>query len=372
MPRLDLVKKTRVIRSPRVIQLEGMFGMSAETTSRQQWTVDLPIEKNEWNIGLIVGPSGCGKTTIARECFKNEIIREFNWYKQKSIIDSFPEEMGIKEITSLLSSVGFSSPPGWLRPFNALSNGEQFRVTMARALAEQSKTVVIDEFTSVVDRTVAKVGSCAIARAVRKRKQKFVAVSCHFDIIEWLNPDWIYLPATSEFQWRSERQSRPPVTLEIINVHRDAWKIFRKHHYLDSTIQKTANCFLALVDGQPTAFTAVIHFPHRQSSSFREHRTVCLPDFQGIGIGNALSEFVASLYACRKKYTSVTGHPAMIQHRAKSKHWQMTRKPSSVSRQMGLEKNGKRRIASSYGRITAGFLYCGPRREQEARQFGLI
>ncbi|WP_417379370.1 ABC transporter ATP-binding protein [Gimesia sp.] len=372
MPRLDFVKKTRIIRSPRVIQLEGMFGLTSEKTSRQQWTVDMPIEKSEWHVGLIVGPSGCGKTSIASECFKNEMVRDFNWYQQKSIMDSFPVEMGIKEITTLLSSVGFSSPPGWLRPFHALSNGEQFRVSMARAIAELPGLVVVDEFTSVIDRTVARIGSCAIAKTVRKRGQQFVAVSCHFDIIEWLDPDWIYLPATNEFQWRSERQSRPPVTLEIINVHRDAWKLFRKHHYLDSTIQKSANCFVALVEGQPAAFTAVIHFPHRHSPSFREHRTVCLPDFQGVGIGNALSEYVASLYSCRKRYTSVTGHPAMIQHRAKSKHWRMTRKPSGVSRQKGLELNRKRRITSSHGRMTAGFLYCGPRREKEARDFGLI
>ncbi|HCO24594.1 MAG: ABC transporter ATP-binding protein [Gimesia sp.] len=372
MPRLDLIKKTRVIRSPRVIQLEGMFDLPTEKTSRQQWAVDMPIEDDDWNVGLIVGPSGCGKTSIARECFKNEMVSDFSWFQQKSIIDSFPEEMGIKEITALLSSVGFSSPPNWLRPFHVLSNGEQFRVSIARALAELPGIVVIDEFTSVVDRTVARVGSFAVARTVRKREQKFVAISCHFDIIEWLDPDWIYFPATNQFQWRSERQSRPPVTLEIINVHRKAWELFRRHHYLDSTIQKSANCFVALMDGQPAAFTAVIHFPHRQSPSFREHRTVCLPDFQGIGIGNALSEYIASLYACRKKYTSVTGHPAMIQYRAKSKNWKMIRKPSVVSRQKGLEKSGKRSVASSHERITAGFLYCGPRREREAREFGLF
>jgi ABC-type ATPase with predicted acetyltransferase domain len=82
-----------------------------------------------------------------------------------------------------------------LRPFRVLSNGEQFRVTIARALAEQPELLVFDEFTSVVDRNVAKVASAAIAKAVRRRKQKFIAVSCHHDIIEWLQPDWIYEPA---------------------------------------------------------------------------------------------------------------------------------------------------------------------------------
>lgn len=280
--------------------------------------------------------------------------------------------MGIKAITALLSSVGFSSPPSWLKPFHVLSNGEQFRVTMARALAESSKLVAVDEYTSVVDRTVGQVSSCAIAKTVRKRKQKFIAITCHYDVINWLDPDWIYQPAADDFQWRCERQSRPPISLEIINVHRKAWELFRQHHYLDTSIHKSANCFVAIVEGQPAAFTAVIHFPHKTASSFREHRTVCLPDFQGVGIGHALSEYVASLYCCKKAYFSVTGHPAMINHRAKSKLWKMHRKPSSAHRQSGLERERKRRIACSHGRITASFRYVGLKRRNDAIRFGLI
>ncbi len=372
MSRVDIVKESNIIRSPRVTQLEGMFGIRAEQKSRVELSAELPLDDHQWNLGLIVGPSGCGKTTIARSLFKKNLINGYEWFQKKSILDSFPKELGIKEITGILSSVGFSSPPGWLRPFHVLSSGEQFRVTIARALAELSELVVIDEFTSVVDRTVAQIGSSAIAKSVRKRQQKFVAVTCHYDIIDWLDPDWIYQPATDDFQWRCERQSRPAISLEIINVHRSAWQLFRKHHYLDSTIQKSANCFIALVDGQPAAFTAVIHFPHKTASSFREHRTVCLPDFQGVGIGNAISEYVAALYSCKKTYTSVTGHPAMIYHRAKSRLWKMTRKPSAVQRQMGFEQKRKRRVACSADRITASFQYVGPERKKEAIKFGLI
>lgn len=372
MPYVDIVRESQIIRSPRVIQLEGMFGCSAEKKSRVEWAANLPIEEKPWNIGLIVGPSGCGKSTLAKELFPNELIKGYEWFRKKSILDSFPEEMGMKEITALLSSVGFSSPPGWMKPFHVLSNGEQFRVTIARALAESSKLIAVDEYTSVVDRTVAQISSSAIAKTVRKRNQKFIAISCHYDIIDWLDPDWIYQPATDDFQWRCERQSRPPISLEIINVHRSAWELFRQHHYLDTSIHQSANCFLALVEGQPAAFTAVVHFPHKTASSFREHRTVCLPDFQGAGIGHALSEYVASLYSCKKAFTSITGHPAMIYHRAKSKLWKLIRKPSSVHRQRGLEQKSKRHVNSSSGRITASFRYVGPKRRNDAKQFGLI
>src|SRR5262249_57232560 len=56
---------------------------------------------------------------------------------------------------------------------------------------------------------------------------------------------------------------------------------------------------------RPAAFTAVLHAPDPLGGYWREHRTVCLPDFQGVGIGNALSEFVASLFvATGKRYCS--------------------------------------------------------------------
>ena len=51
---------------------------------------------------------------------------------------------------------------------------------------------VFDEFTSVVDRNVAKVGSFAMQKAIRKTNKKFIAVSCHDDIEDWLLPDWVF------------------------------------------------------------------------------------------------------------------------------------------------------------------------------------
>ena len=74
------------------------------------------------------------------------------------------------------------------------------RVDIAHALCLPQQLVVFDEFTSVVDRTVAQVGSYAISRAVRHQPEKqFIAVTCHFDVLDWLEPDWIYNTDTGEF-----------------------------------------------------------------------------------------------------------------------------------------------------------------------------
>jgi len=102
----------------------------------------------------------------------------------------------------------------------------------------------------------------------------------------------------------------------------------------------------------------------------REHRTVVLPDFQGVGIGNRVSEWCASLWrATGVKAMSTTSHPGMIHHRSRSPLWRRirlglpSRHPRPIERESGL------RAGSSWNRLTAGFEYVGPamdRAEAEA------
>lgn len=74
------------------------------------------------------------------------------------------------------------------------------RVDIARALAEKD-LIVFDEFTSVVDRKVARTTSIAINKAIKKSNKQFVAISCHFDITEWLQPDWVFNTDTMQFSF---------------------------------------------------------------------------------------------------------------------------------------------------------------------------
>ena len=355
MPRVDILRETAVKRSTRVKQLEGMFDLPPTLKSSTRWSVDLPLEQRPWLIGLIVGPSGCGKSTIARQLFADSFCDGYEWDATASIVDGFPEACGIKEVTGLLSSVGFSSPPSWLRSFQNLSNGEQFRVTVARALAENAgRLVVIDEFTSVVDRTVAKIGSAAVAKTIRSRNNgQLVAVACHHDIIDWLQPDWVFEPATNRFTWRC-LQRRPDIRLDIHRCPNSYWQLFRHHHYLNTSLSRFSECYLATIENRPIAFCSAIRRQHPVGQIWTEHRCVCLPDFQGVGIGNAISDFVASIYSgCGFIYSSVTSHPAMARHRARSPNWKMLRKPGLKDRQ------SIRHIKGSSDRLTISFKWVG-------------
>jgi ABC-type lipoprotein export system ATPase subunit len=340
--------------------VEGMFDITAEDKSTTEIPLNIPdLNDRDWNIGLIVGPSGAGKTTVAKTLFNQELLNGENlvWDSNKSLIDNFPATMSIQDITTLLSSVGFSSPPAWLRPFHTLSNGEQFRVTMARILAEQPNLSVVDEFTSVVDRTVAQVGSYAIAKTVRKRGQKLVAVTCHYDVQEWLQPDWIYEPATGKFSWELLRQ-RPPIELEFVRTTTQAWAQFSRYHYLDHNLVNNAQTIVVMINKRPAVLVATVSFPHpKLKNQWRISRIVVLPDFQGLGLGSIVLDLVGAAYtAMGKKLNIVTSHPAFVKSLNRSKTWAMIRQPSRLKQTNNYNDMQK---SASVSRLTATFRYVG-------------
>jgi len=362
--------QTEIARTPRVMQLEGMFDLQAAEYSVTEIQNSIPdLSTRDWNVGLIVGPSGAGKTTVAREMFGNQLLEteKMAWDNKSAVIDNFPKELAIREITEMLSSVGFSSPPAWLRPFEHLSNGEKFRVTMARVLAESKDIAVVDEFTSVIDRTVAQIGSAAIAKTVRARKQKFVAVACHYDIEEWLQPDWIYQPHIGAFTWGSV-QPRPQVKLEIIWAKYEAWHLFARHHYLTADLNKSAQIYVGLINDQPAVLTAILPLINANVKNARRiSRTVVLPDYQGIGIGGKFVNAVcAGLKAQGLSTYTTTSHPARVRALNKSKEWEMIREPSRVA-QRGKTSSITGRLGLSRSRITTGFRYAGEPNEDIAK-----
>ena len=363
--KVDLHVSVPVSRSSRARQLEGMFDVPVSEKAERHWSGDVPIEERDWNVGLIVGPSGCGKTSIARDVWG--LDDELDWPDDGAVVDGFAKEFSMNDISSVCSSVGFNTIPAWLRPYRVLSNGEQFRVTLARRLLESptDRPLVFDEFTSVVDRQVAQIGSHAVQKWIRRNDRQFVAVTCHYDVEDWLQPDWVLEPSTMAFRWRSV-QPRPRLNVTIEPVEHSVWRTFAPFHYLTGDLHRAARCYLLSVEGQPAAFAGIIHRPHAKNRRIKGvSRLVTLPDWQGLGLAFVLVDHLGSMYRARGyTFTTSPAHPALVRAFDRSPLWKMTAKPGKIA--SNSKTSTLKGDWTTGGRTTAGFKYVGPVHEDAA------
>jgi GNAT superfamily N-acetyltransferase len=388
MPTIDITVSCNVHDSFRVQQVAGMFDVPLAEKASEHFQADVPGVREEWQIGLIVGPSGSGKSTIARRAFAPDLYSSVDWPADRAVVDCFGE-LSVRHVVELFTAVGFGAPPSWVKPYQVLSNGERFRCDLARSLARglgtggwglekrtvgilqppapspQAPLVVFDEFTSVVDRNVAKVCSAAIAKGIRRGHLpcRFVAVTCHYDVAPWLEPDWILDMATCELVRSTPgsaggRFRRPTIQLEIHRCKLAAWQLFKRHHYLSASLPPAARCYLTTWEGIPVNFCATVPVITRKNHR-RFTRIVTLPDFQGIGIGMRTVAAVAELHRAEGHRINVTSsHPALIRHCDSSPLW----KAVNVKKSGGSSQRGNKRFPTyrnAAGRAVVSFEYIG-------------
>lgn len=373
--RIDIKHRCSDFDSYRAARVKSLF--NAENGCNWEKSVDLPIEGMDWKIGLIVGASGTGKTSIGNRIF-NEPIHDLyeGWDSNKPIVDCINPDGDFNSVTGTLSAVGLGDVPAWLRPFHVLSNGEKFRAGLARLVCERPERTVVDEFTSVIDRQIAKVGAAAFAKTWRKGAGQVVLLSCHYDIIEWLQPDWVYDTNEARFYDRDCLRQRPNLELQIYKVSGSVFRHFKPHYYLDLPLPVAAEYFVGVIDNEPVCHLAVC--PLFTAKAYRATRLVTMPEWQGIGVGtkflNAICDYhLQGRGRCGHKYPVFfhTSHPQLCGALRYSKKWKQTgarlygenKARSSASMRRALERKGtKDRCATGYGghfRAVQAFKYIG-------------
>ncbi len=345
---------------------------------------DLPIEGIDWQLGVIVGPSGSGKTSLGR--LLGNVVNLREGWSSAPIIEDIAPGVPFDAVPAALTAVGLGSVPSWLRPFAVLSNGEQFRAGLARLLCEAptlgtgetSRTVVVDEWTSVIDRQIARVGSLAFAKAWRRTKGKAVLLSCHRDVLPWLKPDWIFDTATGRFTARCLRR-RPAVEVVLWETDWRYWPLFEPHHYLKLGRMICATCYVAVVNGEPVAHVAVS--PRLDIGHMRACRLVVLPEWQGCGLGMRFLNAVCQRQLDggnkwgRKCPTLFhTSHPGLAAALRRDRRWRQVsaalcgnnKARSGESLRLSVKRNGTKLkgtlVGSGYGghfRAVQGFRYLG-------------
>ena len=306
--------------SYRAAFVKSLFNV--ESGANFDLSVSLPLNERDWQIGMVVGSSGSGKTSIGKKLGK---IYAPKWAKDVPIVDAITPEGMLNDVTAALASVGLGSVPTWLRPYSVLSNGEQFRANLARLICEAPEFAVLDEFSSVVDRQIAQIGAGAFAKAWRRTNGKVVLLSCHHDILDWVQPDWVLDTDTGQFQWGWERQ-RPRLELEIYQCRQADWKLFEPHHYLKLPNMIAATHYMGLVNDQPVAHIAFSTRPAMVEA--RACRLVVLPEWQGAGVGMRFLNACCELWwQGKNRYNKPmrtlfhTSHPALANALRRDKKW---------------------------------------------------
>lgn len=364
----------------RAARVKSLF--NAESGCNFDLEIDGVDLTGDWNIGAVVGPSGSGKTSIGRKIFDQDRIVDLSagWSPDRPIIDDILPAGSFNAVTGALAAVGLGDVPAWLRPFRVLSNGEQFRAGLARMICEKPQEAVVDEFTSVVDRQIAKVGAHAFQRSWRRENPtgKVVVLSPHYDILDWLQPDWVIDTGKKTFD-RGRARRRPDIKLEIWKVDGRYWRYFEPHHYLKPPRPIAAEYYLGTVDGELVCHLAIS--PAFHIGGYRAARLVTMPEWQGLGIGTKFLEFVAqrNLEGRGRKNRPLptyinTSHPQLCAALRRSPRWVQvsaalygTNKARNMaSFKRSEEKNGSKlsskRGAAGFGghfRAIQGFKYLG-------------
>jgi len=361
--------------SYRAARVKSLF--NAETGCDFDLVAELPIDDGDWSLGLIVGPSGAGKTSLGREIFGPDAFwNPDDWPGGQPVIDAIAPTGDFDAVTAALAGVGLGSVPTWLRPFPVLSNGEKFRANLARVICEAPRRVVIDEFTSVVDRQIARFGALAFAkswkRLAKKGGNQCVLLSCHYDIIEWLEPDWVFDIATGRYSGRGLWR-RPKFHLDVWQTDWSYWPLFEPHHYLKVPLMIAARCYVGAVDDEPVVHLGMSTKNKGSGVEARACRLVVMPEWQGAGVGMRFLNYCCRLQLEGKgrlpgrRMTTLfhTSHPGLCAALRRDPNWrQVSANLYGASKRRSSCSMKKRRSraspASGYGghfRAVQGFRY---------------
>lgn len=164
----------------------------------------------EFKVGVITGPSGSGKSSLVKNMFG--FGQPVDWSETEPVLCHFSSLDRAREFCEA-ARLDLRIA---MRPYQTLSGGEQSRAQYARLLdaaatakesGEGDHVLVLEEFTSLVDRPVAKQMASSIQELVVKRGLKVVLSSCHSDFVgeALMEPQWLFECHNSRLLWFRNR-----------------------------------------------------------------------------------------------------------------------------------------------------------------------
>jgi len=184
---------TSVERTPRVLEIAEAFGLGL---SDKKFVVydNLKIEIREGDVVYITGQSGSGKSLLLRdlaEKMANGGLKIANLDEiilpDVPVIDCLGKDT--LDATNLLSKAGISDAYLYTRKPKELSDGQRYRLRLAKVMEQDDADVwIADEFGAVLDRNTAKAVAFNIAKVARAKNKRLMVATTHTDLLSELAP----------------------------------------------------------------------------------------------------------------------------------------------------------------------------------------
>lgn len=177
----------------RVAKLMHTFGLRKSHLDNQPGEHRCTLKLSPGSIVCITGASGAGKTVLLNALYEKidplDRLRlsDIPLDADRSLIDCI--DGPFHQTLEMLCKAGLGSAFCALHSPDQLSEGQQWRYRLARALMTKKTFIFADEFTSSLDRITAAVIAFNLRRYARQSRKIFILASCHEDILPDLRPD---------------------------------------------------------------------------------------------------------------------------------------------------------------------------------------
>jgi GNAT superfamily N-acetyltransferase len=152
-----------------------------------------------------------------------------------------------------------------------------------------------------------------------------VLLSCHYDILDWVQPDWVFDTGSGKFL-RGSLWRRPRLEVELWQTNWRHWPVFEPHHYLKLPHMIAATNYVATVNGELVAHVGVSTRAGMKEA--RACRLVVMPQWQGAGVGLRFLDAVCELWRTgQNRYNKPmltlfhTSHPGLATALRRSNSW---------------------------------------------------
>jgi ABC-type ATPase with predicted acetyltransferase domain len=186
---------TRTERSPRVLEMAETFGLGLSDQTFHVFR-NLAVEVRQGDVVYITGQSGSGKSLLLRELAaqmaaegKRVTSIEDVALENCALIDQVGSSM--PDAIELLSRAGINDAYLAVRKPAELSDGQRYRLRLAKLMMTEAEVWVADEFGAILDRVTARAVAFNAAKLARARGVTLIVATTHTDLIEELGPDLI-------------------------------------------------------------------------------------------------------------------------------------------------------------------------------------